>query len=162
MRTTIDPGIDRPTIFLLDHIVYSHVQNLGGQPLDLDLSLMLPLQNNGEMRRIFGNNQPEERPDATTAPQAAKPAAPKRPVILWFNGNGFRGHRQELPGGGSRVPGRSRVRRGFRAGAQQRTGASAGTAHRCQDRDPLSAGKCRQVQSGTRSASAWPGAVQAA
>ena len=65
MRTTIDPGIDRPTIFLLDHIVYSHVQNLGGQPLDLDLSLMLPLQNNGEMRRIFGNNQPEERPDAT-------------------------------------------------------------------------------------------------
>ena len=30
MRTTIDPGIDRPTIFLLDHIVYSHVQNLGG------------------------------------------------------------------------------------------------------------------------------------
>ena len=26
MRTTIDPGIDRPTIFLLDHIVYSHVQ----------------------------------------------------------------------------------------------------------------------------------------
>ena len=42
MRTTIDPGIDRPTIFLLDHIVYSHVQNLGGQPLDLDLSLMLP------------------------------------------------------------------------------------------------------------------------
>ncbi len=52
---------------------------------------MLPLQNNGEMRRIFGNNQPEERPDATTAPQAAKPAAPKRPVILWFNGNGFRG-----------------------------------------------------------------------
>ena len=59
MRTTIDPGIDRPTIFLLDHIVYSHVQNLGGQPLDLDLSLMLPLQNNGEMRRIFGNNQPE-------------------------------------------------------------------------------------------------------
>ena len=91
MRTTIDPGIDRPTIFLLDHIVYSHVQNLGGQPLDLDLSLMLPLQNNGEMRRIFGNNQPEERPDATTAPQAAKPAAPKRPVILWFNGNGFRG-----------------------------------------------------------------------
>lgn len=91
MRTTIDPGIDRPTIFLLDHIVYSHVQNLGGQPLDLDLSLMLPLQNNGEMRRIFGNNQPEERPDATTAPQAAKPAAPKRPVILWFNGNGFHG-----------------------------------------------------------------------
>lgn len=73
MRTTIDPGIDRPTIFLLDHIVYSHVQNLGGQPLDLDLSLMLPLQNNGEMRRIFGNNQPEERPDATR---------PRRPQSL--------------------------------------------------------------------------------
>ena len=66
MRTTIDPGIDRPTIFLLDHIVYSHVQNLGGQPLDLDLSLMLPLQNNGEMaphlRQQPAGGAPRTRP----------------------------------------------------------------------------------------------------
>mgnify|MGYP000659396594 CR=1 FL=1 len=74
------------------------------------------------MRRIFGNNQPEERPDATTAPQAAKPAAPKRPVTPLVQWQRLPRHRQELPGGGSRVPGRSRVRRGFRAGAQQRTG----------------------------------------
>ena len=78
MRTTIDPGIDRPTIFLLDHIVYSHVQNLGGQPLDLDLSLMLPLQNNGEMRRIFGTTS---RRSARTRPRPRRPQSlPPRSV----------------------------------------------------------------------------------
>lgn len=161
MRTTIDPGIDRPTIFLLDHIVYSHVQNLGGQPLDLDLSLMLPLQNNGEMRRIFGNNQPEERPDATTAPQAAKPAAPKRPVILWFNGNGFRGIDKNCQVADLEFLAEAGYAVAF---VQVRSSAQGICRHSSSMPRPRSA-FCGQMQASTiwtRSASAWPGAVQAA
>ena len=161
MRTTIDPGIDRPTIFLLDHIVYSHVQNLGGQPLDLDLSLMLPLQNNGEMRRIFGNNQPEERPDATTAPQAAKPAAPKRPVILWFNGNAS---------AASTRTARWRISSSWPKPGTPWLSCRCAAAHRgiCRHSSSMPRPRsafCGQMQASTiwtRSASAWPGAVQAA
>ena len=49
MRTIIDPGKERRSINFIDNIVYSHVTDLEGQPLELSMSLMVQ-NGNSEMR----------------------------------------------------------------------------------------------------------------
>lgn len=76
MRYMIDPGKERRTINFVDDIVFSHVTDLEGNPLDLTMSLMLK-NGNSEMRLASGF---DDEADHT-----------RQPVILWINGAGWRG-----------------------------------------------------------------------
>ena len=76
MRHLIDPGKERRTINFADDIVYSHVRDLEGKPLDLAMSLMLQ-NGNSEMRLAVGVDD-----EVSTGLQ---------PLILWINGAGWRG-----------------------------------------------------------------------
>lgn len=87
MIHTIDPGRTRPSIFMFDHIPYSHVTDLDGNPLTLELSILSQMEGS-ELQVALGRKQPEERPDAVKG--AGTCAVHQRPVIVWFNGNGFR------------------------------------------------------------------------
>lgn len=89
MKHLIDPGRTRPSIFHFDHIVYSHVEDLNGDPLALELSILSPMEGK-ELQIALGRKKPEENPDARTDGAVGKAGVNQRPVIVWFNGNGFR------------------------------------------------------------------------
>lgn len=76
MRMMIDPGKERRSINFVDNIVYSHVKDLEGNPLDLTLSLMVQ-NGNSEMRLASGRDD-----EVSTG---------KQPLIIWINGAGWRG-----------------------------------------------------------------------
>lgn len=70
MIHTIDPGRTRPSIFMFDHIPYSHVTDLDGNPLTLELSILSQMEGS-ELQVALGRKQPEERPDAVKVPAHA-------------------------------------------------------------------------------------------
>ena len=74
MRAVFDPGRERRSINFIDHIVYSHVQDRNGNPVDLDLSLMVQ-NGNSEMRLAAGRD--DEAPFG------------KQPLVIWLNGAGW-------------------------------------------------------------------------
>jgi len=76
MKQIIDPGRVRRTVNFLDHIVFSHVKDCSGDPLELQLSLMVQ-NGNAEMRLASGRDD-----EASFGLQ---------PVLLWINGAGWRG-----------------------------------------------------------------------
>ena len=76
MRAFIDPGKERRSINFIDNIVYSHVTDLQGNPLDLSLSLMVQ-NGNSEMRLADGRDD-----EVSTG---------RQPLIIWINGAGWRG-----------------------------------------------------------------------
>ena len=76
MRTIIDPGKERRSINFIDNIVYSHVTDLEGQPLELSMSLMVQ-NGNSEMRLADGRDD-----EVSTG---------RQPLIVWINGAGWRG-----------------------------------------------------------------------
>lgn len=76
MKATIAPGKEQNTIIMRDNICYSHSTDLNGAPVDLKLSLMLPMVRAGR-RPATQNND--------TA------SAVKLPVVIWLNGGGWRG-----------------------------------------------------------------------
>ena len=71
MRTIIDPGKERRSINFIDNIVYSHVTDLEGQPLELSMSLMVQ-NGNSEMRLADGRDD-----EVSTG---------RQPLIVWING----------------------------------------------------------------------------
>lgn len=78
MKNYIDPGRSANPIMLMDNIVYSHVKDLEGNPLDLTLSITASM-GNSEMAALRGRAIPDD-PDI-------KP----HPVLIWFNGGGWHG-----------------------------------------------------------------------
>ncbi len=82
MRGIFEPGIKEKTINLVDNVVYSHVQDLEGKPLDLKLSVMLQ-NGNSEMRAAAGEDDPRED------------HSPK-PALVWIPGGGWRGADKNL------------------------------------------------------------------
>lgn len=76
MRKNINPGKKRRTINMYDEIVFSHVTDLEGKPLDLTLSVMVQ-NGNAEMRLATGKDDETD-------------LAPK-PLIVWVNGAAWRG-----------------------------------------------------------------------
>lgn len=76
MRTTINPGKERRSINFTDNIVFSHVKDLEGNPLELTLSLMSQ-NGNSEMRLASGLDD-----EVSTGVQ---------PLVIWINGAGWRG-----------------------------------------------------------------------
>ena len=74
MRGILDPGKERRSINFIDHICYSHVQDRNGNPLDLDLSLMVQ-NGNSEMRLAAGRDD--------EAPMG------RQRLLVWFNGAGW-------------------------------------------------------------------------
>lgn len=74
MIYNIDPGRERKSVNFMDNIVYSHVQDLDGNPLDLTLALMT--QNGNVERRLAMGECPEN--------------IPRLPLVVWFNGVGWR------------------------------------------------------------------------
>lgn len=77
MKQVLNPGITTNTVSLIDHIVYSRVEDLQGNPLELDLSIMAAM-GNSEMQAAMGWRRPAE-------------ILPKKPCLVWFNGGGWRG-----------------------------------------------------------------------
>ena len=77
MKQVLNPGITTNTVSLIDHIVYSRVEDLQGNPLELDLSIMAAM-GNSEMQAAMGWKRPAE-------------ILPKKPCLVWFNGGGWRG-----------------------------------------------------------------------
>ena len=75
MRFEIDPGKERRSINFLDNICYSRVTDLNGEPLELQLSLMVQ-NGNSEMRLAAGVDD-----EVSTG---------RQPAIVWINGAGFR------------------------------------------------------------------------
>ena len=82
MRGTFDPGFEKKTINLIDNIVYSHVRDLDGNPLDLKLSIMVQ-NGNSEMRLAAGEDDPRE--DHTP-----------KPLLIFVPGGGWRGTDKNL------------------------------------------------------------------
>ncbi|SDZ81434.1 Acetyl esterase/lipase [Oribacterium sp. KHPX15] len=76
MRTVIEPGKKRKSINFLDSIVYSEVKDLNGNPMKLEMSVMLQ-NGNSEMRFAAGIVDEEDK-------------TPK-PCIVWVPGGGYRG-----------------------------------------------------------------------
>ena len=74
MRMVLDPGKERRSINFIDHIVYSHVQDRQGNPVDLELSLMVQ-NGNSEMRLASGRDD-----EVSTG---------RQPLIVWINGAGW-------------------------------------------------------------------------
>ncbi len=81
MIKKLDPGRERRTINFLDSIRYSTVTDRSGSPLDLTLSLMVQ-NGNSEMRLASGRDD-----EVSTG---------RQPVILWFNGFGWRGEDKNM------------------------------------------------------------------
>ena len=77
MKGTIDPGFKKKTINLIDNVVYSHVQDLEGHEMELELSVMLQ-NGNSEMRLAMGEDDPRE--DHTP-----------KPTLIFVPGAGWRG-----------------------------------------------------------------------
>lgn len=75
MYKVLDPGKERRSINVLDHVCFSHVTDLEGNPLDLYMTLMLQ-NGNSEMRLADGRDD-----EVSTGVQ---------PCIVWINGSGWR------------------------------------------------------------------------
>lgn len=71
MKAYLNPGSARKEVIVHDRIIYSHVTDLEGRPLDLDLSILMPNDNS-----------------LTKAVPAADAHAPK-PALVWIPGNGW-------------------------------------------------------------------------
>lgn len=82
MKKVISPGTAKKTITLIDNVVYSHVKDLKGNPLELKMSLMLQ-NGNSELRLATGADDPKED------------HSPK-PVLVWIPGGGYRGTDKNL------------------------------------------------------------------
>ena len=74
MKKFIDPGKARRSINFMDHIVYSHVQDRDGNPVNLELSLMVQ-NGNSEMRLASGRDD-----EVSTG---------RQPLLVWINGAGW-------------------------------------------------------------------------
>lgn len=77
MKQTIKPGKERKSINFIDNIVYSRQKDLGGNEMELKMSIMLQ-NGNSEMRLAIGRD--DEGDDKTP-----------KPAILWVPGGGYRG-----------------------------------------------------------------------
>lgn len=77
MKYYINPERRKPTINFVDNIVYSHVKDLEGNPLDLDLSIMSASGNSELKAAIAGAKETDK-----VSPQ---------PAIIWISGGGYRG-----------------------------------------------------------------------
>ena len=77
MRYYINPERRKKTINFMDHIVYSHVEDLDGNPLDLELSIM-SMSGNSELKAAAAD---AKETDKVTS----------QPVIIWVSGGGYRG-----------------------------------------------------------------------
>lgn len=75
MQKILDPGKERRSINVVDHVCFSHVTDLEGNPMDLYMTLMLQ-NGNSEMRLADGKDD-----EVSTGVQ---------PVIVWINGSGWR------------------------------------------------------------------------
>lgn len=82
MITTIDPGHEKKAINLIDNVVYAHVTDLDGNPLELKMSIML--QNGNSEMRLAVN---EDDPKADHSP---------KPALVWIPGGGWRGADKNL------------------------------------------------------------------
>ena len=77
MRYVINPGKKRPSVNMIDHIVYSRKPDLDGNLLELEMSIMIQ-NGNSEMGLAAGKWD-----------EAGK--KPGRPAIVWVPGGGYRG-----------------------------------------------------------------------
>lgn len=82
MKQMIDPGREKPTLTLIDNIVYSRQKNLAGEPVDLKMSVML-YNGNSEMKLATGADTSGE-------------TRPMKPALLWIPGGGWRGADKNL------------------------------------------------------------------
>lgn len=82
MRGVLEVGTEKKTINLVDNVVYAHVTDLEGRPLELKLSVMLQ-NGNAEMRLAVGEDDPKE--DHTP-----------KPALIFVPGGGWRGADKNL------------------------------------------------------------------
>lgn len=82
MKKTINPGSMKPTLTLIDNIVYSRQNDLEGKPMELKLSVML-YNGNSEMKLAAGADDSAEQ-------------RPMKPALLWIPGGGWRGADKNL------------------------------------------------------------------
>jgi len=82
MKSIWNPGVEKKTINLIDNVVYSHVTDLAGSPLELKMSLMLQ-NGNSELRLAVNEDDPKED------------HSPK-PVLIFVPGGGWRGTDKNL------------------------------------------------------------------
>lgn len=73
MIYNINPGRERASVHFYDHIVYSHVKDREGNPMDLEMSI---LSANGNLERRLAMGDSCEN-------------VPRRPLLIWFNGGGW-------------------------------------------------------------------------
>lgn len=76
MKYNVDFGRKRQIIDFKDHIVYSTVKDLNGEPLALEMSLMMH-NGNSELKAAAGYDDSE--------------TIHRKPVIIWLSGGGYRG-----------------------------------------------------------------------
>ena len=77
MKYYINPERHKPTINFVDHIVYSRVKDLDGNPLDLELSIM-SASGNSELK-------------AAAADARETDIVGIQPAVIWLSGGGYRG-----------------------------------------------------------------------
>ncbi len=82
MKKEITPGRERKSINFIDNVVYSHVTDLEGNPMELKMSVMVQ-NGNSEMRLATGHDDEEDD------------KSPK-PAIVWIPGGGYRGKDKNL------------------------------------------------------------------
>lgn len=82
MKTTINPGCKKKTLTLIDNITYSTQTDLSGNPLDLQMSILVQ-NGNSEARLAAGQDDPKED------------HSPK-PALVWIPGGGWRGTDKNL------------------------------------------------------------------
>ena len=77
MKTKINPGHEKRELVLIDNVVYSHTEDLQGNPLELKMSILLQ-NGNREKKAVMWDSDPEED------------HSPK-PALIWIPGAGWRG-----------------------------------------------------------------------
>ena len=77
MKYYINPERHKPTINFVDHIVYSRVKDLDGNPLDLELSILW----------ASGNSEFK----AAAADARETDIVGIQPAVIWLSGGGYRG-----------------------------------------------------------------------
>ncbi len=82
MKAYIDPGRRRPSINFIDSIVYSETTDLTGNPMKLEMSIMLQ-NGNSEMKAAAGIDDMSRK-------------NVEKPAILWVPGGGYRGADKNL------------------------------------------------------------------
>ena len=82
MKRIINPGKEHAPLMFVNDIVYSHVNDLEGNPLDLHLSVTAAM-GNSEMAALRGLKVPDEN-------------IKRHPVLIWFNGAGWRGADKDM------------------------------------------------------------------